>query len=153
MAESLPWGFNGCSRSVQNEVTEIQGKQEKMAMAPHAHGNGAHNKEDRKALQCKIAFFSFQVRKKMLITFEQLNPDGAGKAVRDKKHRNMFVPCAEVVLYSLPLSCGIKYVAQTGRCLNDRLREHNCDVSDVVSGYFGIAATVVRAEVGAMFSH
>lgn len=44
------------------------------------------------------------------------------------KHRVQYVPCVERVVYRIPLKCGSVYVGQTGRCLNDRLREHKNNV-------------------------
>lgn len=55
-----------------------------------------------------------------------------------KKHRTNFVPCVEGVVYSFPLSCGRQYVGQTGRCLNDRLREHKNNIVNANSGHLGI---------------
>lgn len=43
----------------------------------------------------------------------------------NKEHRQQFVSCVEAVVYCIPLCCGNEYVGQTGRCLNDRLREHS----------------------------
>lgn len=55
-----------------------------------------------------------------------------------KNHKTKFVSCAEGVIYSFPLTCGKRYVGQTGRCLNDRLREHNCNAINANSGHLGI---------------
>lgn len=35
----------------------------------------------------------------------------------------------------IPLSCGRCYVGQTGRCLNDRLREHKFSLTSTVGGH------------------
>lgn len=43
--------------------------------------------------------------------------------------RNPSVDFEEAVVYELPLSCG-KYIGQTGRCLNDYLREHRLNVKN-----------------------
>uniref|UniRef100_A0A224Z9F1 Tick transposon n=1 Tax=Rhipicephalus zambeziensis TaxID=60191 RepID=A0A224Z9F1_9ACAR len=51
------------------------------------------------------------------------------KPVCGKKHKKPFVPCATEVVYKIPLSCGKAYIGQTGRCLNDRLREHATTVN------------------------
>lgn len=50
------------------------------------------------------------------------------------KHATRFVTCKIGVVYSIPLSCGKCYVGQTGRCLNDRLREHRAAVSSLAAG-------------------
>ncbi|CAN7941874.1 unnamed protein product, partial [Ixodes hexagonus] len=55
-----------------------------------------------------------------------------------KKHHSRFVPCSEGVVYAIPLSCGKQYIGQTGRCLNDRLREHHYNINRVISGNLGI---------------
>lgn len=51
-----------------------------------------------------------------------------------KKHGTSFVACKEGVVYRIPLSCGKCYVGQTGRCVNDRLREHRAAVSALAAG-------------------
>ncbi|XP_072145380.1 uncharacterized protein [Dermacentor andersoni] len=63
------------------------------------------------------------------------------KAVNEKKkpvcaikHACMFVPCIVGVVYRIPLSCGRCYVGQTGRCLNERLREHRTLVDSLAGG-------------------
>lgn len=40
------------------------------------------------------------------------------------RHGVTYVPCAVGVVYAIPLSCGRFYVGKTGRCINERLREH-----------------------------
>lgn len=49
---------------------------------------------------------------------------GCKKKGCSKKHASPFVKCVQGVVYDIPLSCGKSYIGQTGRCLNDRLREH-----------------------------
>ncbi|CAN8014869.1 unnamed protein product [Ixodes persulcatus] len=51
-----------------------------------------------------------------------------------KAHRKPFVPCVSCVVYKIPLSCNRCYVGQTGRCLNDRLREHSYSLGATVGG-------------------
>lgn len=45
-----------------------------------------------------------------------------------KKHRDPSVSCVAEVVYKIPFDCGLCYVGQTGRCLNDRLAEHKRNV-------------------------
>lgn len=40
-------------------------------------------------------------------------------------HSDKFNECEKEVVYFVPLSCGRKYIGQTGRCINTQLREHN----------------------------
>ncbi|KAG0445277.1 hypothetical protein HPB47_017438 [Ixodes persulcatus] len=46
-----------------------------------------------------------------------------------KKHAQCFRPCTREKVYSIPLVCGAEYIGQTGRCVNDRLREHAKEIS------------------------
>ncbi|XP_064479317.1 uncharacterized protein LOC135392540 [Ornithodoros turicata] len=54
-----------------------------------------------------------------------VNSEEAAASVCNKKHIRPFVQCKCNVIYDIPLTCGKSYVGQTGRCLNDRLREHS----------------------------
>lgn len=51
-----------------------------------------------------------------------------------KKHQKPFVTCTSDVVYRIPPSCRRSYVGQTGRCLNDRLREHAYSLRATVRG-------------------
>lgn len=46
------------------------------------------------------------------------------KADCSTNHATRFVPCRTNVVYEIPLECDAVYVGQTGRCINERLREH-----------------------------
>lgn len=46
-----------------------------------------------------------------------------------KKHAAPFVLCATGRVYFIPFSCGAEYIGQTGRCINDRFREHEGEVT------------------------
>lgn len=48
-----------------------------------------------------------------------------------KKHSHRYVECAVGVVYEIPLSCGRSYVGQTGRCVNDRAREHELSIGKI----------------------
>ncbi|XP_042144719.1 uncharacterized protein LOC121834881, partial [Ixodes scapularis] len=54
------------------------------------------------------------------------------------KHRNPFVACACGVVYLIPLSCGKVYIGQTGRCVNDRAREHSLSLRSSPSGNLAV---------------
>lgn len=45
-----------------------------------------------------------------------------------KNHETKCVKCVENVANEIPLSCGKQYIRQTGRCMNERLREHSANV-------------------------
>ena len=56
------------------------------------------------------------------------------KSACSKKHATPFVSCEMGVVYKIPLTCGRCYIGQTGRCLNDRLREHRAAVDAQAAG-------------------
>ena len=39
-------------------------------------------------------------------------------------HKTKYALCQKEVVYNIPLTCGKCYIGQTGRCINDRTREH-----------------------------
>jgi hypothetical protein len=46
-------------------------------------------------------------------------------------HENMwFNQCVENVVYEIELSCGSKYIGETGRCVNTRANEHQKNIDD-----------------------
>lgn len=47
-----------------------------------------------------------------------------------KGHTTPYVGCATGVVYMIPLVCGKVYIGQTGRCVNDRLREHQLSIKN-----------------------
>ncbi|CAN7981531.1 unnamed protein product [Ixodes pacificus] len=49
-------------------------------------------------------------------------------------HRTQYAPCESAVVYNIPLSCGKCYIGQTGRCVNDRTREHAASVRTIAAG-------------------
>lgn len=56
-------------------------------------------------------------------------------ATCSKKHRCTFVRCIDHAAYRIPLHYGKFYISQSARCLNDRLREHRCNVQKHKNGH------------------
>lgn len=50
------------------------------------------------------------------------------------RHGLSYTKCAEGVVYEIPLACGCSYIGQTGRCLNERIREHERNVEQNKQG-------------------
>lgn len=50
-------------------------------------------------------------------------------------HRNKYTMCQTGVVYKIPMSCGSCYIGQTGRCVNDRVREHAASVQGTGAGH------------------
>ncbi|XP_064470235.1 uncharacterized protein LOC135384986 [Ornithodoros turicata] len=63
-----------------------------------------------------------------------------------KQHRNPYVECRQNVVYRIPLSCGKSYVGQTGRCVNDRLREHWLNFKNCRGGWLAEHCRVCGCE-------
>ncbi|CAN7939686.1 unnamed protein product, partial [Ixodes hexagonus] len=80
----------------------------------------------------------FSAPNKLYSMCKKVNSPSSNTVGCTKKHRTNFVSCVEGVIYSFPLSCGGVYIGQTGRCLNDRLREHHNNVLNTNSGHLGI---------------
>lgn len=59
-------------------------------------------------------------------------------------HKLCFVECISCVLYEIPFSCGNVYIGQTGRCLNDRLREHHSSLKATPSGQLALQVVDCR---------
>ncbi|KAM7313425.1 uncharacterized protein ISCGN_003290 [Ixodes scapularis] len=64
--------------------------------------------------------------------------DEEAKAPCDKKHVTPYVDCTVGVVYEIPLSCGKVYIGQTGRCINDRAREHALSVKNKYGSHLPI---------------
>lgn len=52
-----------------------------------------------------------------------------------KKHDTRYTQCVKNVVYSIPLKCERVYIGQTGRCFNERAREHRLAVSSNMGGH------------------
>ena len=62
-------------------------------------------------------------------------PCSSAPLICDVNHRVKFVQCQKGVVYNIPLSCGKVYIGQTGRCLNEHLREHSNNVRNGNNGH------------------
>lgn len=49
---------------------------------------------------------------------------GAGRSRCNTAHVKRFSRCETCIVYRIPLTCGREYIGQSGRCVNDRMREH-----------------------------
>ncbi|CAN7937450.1 unnamed protein product, partial [Ixodes hexagonus] len=56
------------------------------------------------------------------------------KALCSKKQALQYTECVTNVVYEIPLSWGKVYIGQTGRCFNDRAREHNLSLRNNAGG-------------------
>ncbi|XP_042145540.1 uncharacterized protein LOC121835424 [Ixodes scapularis] len=100
-------------------------KPSRVICIPYVH-NSAHRLKAIAARFNVSVVFSCKLRLKQLC--RRVNNNESIKRC-SIKHAHQTVPCEEGVVYSIPLSCGDRYIGQTGRCLNTRLREHVLEVS------------------------
>lgn len=90
---------------------------------PYYHGISHNLKSVAKRFGVNLVF-------KAQHKLESLTPFSGGRQGCLKKHQNPDLTCQVGVVYDIPLRCGLSYVGQTGRCLNDRLLEHKRAVKD-----------------------
>lgn len=74
------------------------------------------------------------------------------------QHRNRYATCSREVVYGTPLSCGACYVGTTGRCLNNRLREHANNVKNGKDGFLAQHCTECKCvplfeETATLYKH
>ncbi|XP_075750346.1 uncharacterized protein LOC142817169 [Rhipicephalus microplus] len=121
--------------NAQNRTKDKGRGKRNFVVIPYIHGV-THNLK-KVASRCDVDLV-FSAPEKLARLCRAVNPGSRGGRGCKVKHRKKYVPCIEGVVYSLPLSCGKWYIGQTGRCLNERLKEHAHNVSSTVSGHLGI---------------
>ncbi|XP_077541275.1 uncharacterized protein LOC144153518 [Haemaphysalis longicornis] len=97
-------------------------EKEKLAVIPYIHRVSHNVKRVAKKAGVKVVF---SAPNKLSVLCKRVNAEGNKKPSCTKNHARKFVKCCVNVVYEIPFSpCGRCYVGQTGRCINDRLREH-----------------------------
>lgn len=97
-------------------------EKEKLAVIPYIHRVSHNVKRVAKKAGVKVVF---SAPNKLSGLCKRVNAEGNKKPSCTKNHARKFVKCCVNVVYEIPFSpCGRCYVGQTGRCINDRLREH-----------------------------
>lgn len=104
--------------TVQSENSRLKS----VAVIPYVH-KVAHNL--KKVVARAGIKLLFSAQNKLGSLCQHVNREAPYKKGCTKKHRHKFVKCRHGVVYKIPLSCGRCYIGQTGRCANDRLREHS----------------------------
>ncbi|CAN7996104.1 unnamed protein product [Ixodes hexagonus] len=102
------------------------------AVLPYIHRLSHNLKKVAKRVDVKVVYSAPEKLAKMCKLTDPFRKVPTGCPIR---HRSPFVTCSEGVVYQIPLSCGKKYIGQTGRCLNVRLREHHQKVNGVRDGH------------------
>lgn len=110
-------------------------KKGKVAVLPYIHTVSHNLKRIAKRADVSVVF---SAPDKLSRLCRHVNSDTPSSEVCRKKHQRQFIPCATNVVYSIPLLCGREYIGQTGRCVNDRLKEHSYNVEKSKSGHLGV---------------
>lgn len=107
----------------------------KVAVVPYMHAI-SHNL--RRIARKAGADVAFSAPEKLQGMCKKVNAQSSGKQVCKIKHREKFVNCCCGVVYSTLLTCGCEYIGQSGRCVNERLKEHKYNVERAVCGHLAL---------------
>ncbi|KAH9364414.1 hypothetical protein HPB48_022729 [Haemaphysalis longicornis] len=116
VSESLLQRVKGRNKRRQN----VQRTKGNTVVVPYVHGF-AHNLKKIAARQGVFVLCSAPNKAYQLC--RRVNNEARGETCTTN-HRTKYAECQNEVVYSIPLSCKKVYVGQTGRCINDRAREH-----------------------------
>lgn len=122
-------------RSEGEAMVEKEKEKRKVAVIPYIHNIAHRLKKIGNAADVQVVF-SAPRKLGALCKKTYLPRKDSHKC--SIEHKTKFVPCAKTVIYEIPLPCGKKYVGQTERCLNTRLREHSNNVRTSVKAQLGI---------------
>lgn len=121
-----------CRKNPEDTSAASQEKEKRknVAVVPYIHAIAHNLKKTGKRADVNVVF---SAPEKLVRLCSKVNSKDKKRRDCGIRHKNQFVACKEKVVYSLPLTCGKKYVGQSGRCVNDRLREHHNNVEKVVA--------------------
>ncbi|XP_040074891.1 uncharacterized protein LOC115330014, partial [Ixodes scapularis] len=119
--------------TIKRLVTGPQSKKppprSRFACIPYIHNISHRLKSIAQGFNTNVVF---SCKFKLASICKKVNSPGPAPPCQ-KNHKTCYVPCRKECVYSIPMSCGAQYIGQTGRCLNDRLREHANEVKKAVS--------------------
>ncbi|CAN8005973.1 unnamed protein product, partial [Ixodes pacificus] len=117
------------SRSQAEPCQNVTKEKLPTAVIPYLHGISHSLKRTAAKVGVRVVFSApnklGRMCKKVNSTSLSISQTPCGK-----KHARQFTECTEGAVYDLPLSCGRSYIGQTGRCINDRLREHAASIGN-----------------------
>lgn len=105
-------------------------KRKNVVVVPYIHAVAHNLKKTGKRAGVNVVF---SAPEKLIRLCSKVNTRERKRRECGTRHHNQFVACKEEVVYSLPLDCKRSYIGQTGRCINDRLREHHNKVEKLVA--------------------
>lgn len=107
-------------------------ERQNFAVIPYMHKIAHNLKKVAQRVDVKVLFLAPQ---KLSSLCKMSVPASRPNRACTTNHANKFRDCLCNVVYQLPLSCGKYYVGQTGRCLNERLKEHLYNVDRSKQGW------------------
>lgn len=124
-----------CERILQNVKTEGKGKQPSAAkqpvhVMPYVHRLSHNVKKVANRFGVKTVFTAPCKLAKVCAMMHKEK-----RSVCNKRHAKVFTECTSGVVYEIPLTCGSVYIGQTGRCFNERAREHSLAVRTNTGGH------------------
>ncbi|CAN8020541.1 unnamed protein product, partial [Ixodes persulcatus] len=105
------------------------------AVLPYIHRISHNLKKVASKFNVKVVLSAPDKLKKLC---PKINNKQQQQGVCGVQHQQRYVECQSAVVYEIPFTCGKVYVGQTGRCVNDRLREHAASLKSSPAGHFAI---------------
>lgn len=136
VAERVLRNLNGC-----DEIANKSSERKKVAVLPYVHTVSHNLKKVAQKADVRVVFTAPNKLNKLC---KLTKPYSSVKQLCGIKHQTAYVDCVDCVVYCIPLSCGKKYVGQTGCCLNDRLRQHNNNVKNSFGSNLAIHCSKCR---------
>lgn len=125
--DSLPTSLRLCAK-VQERKPKI-----KTHALPYIHRLAHNVKKVAARYNVRVVFSALCKLAKICPMMAHKPPETCSK-----KHETRYTECVSNVIYNIPLSCGRVYIGQTGRCFNDRVREHRSAVDSNVGGHLAV---------------
>lgn len=136
VTEGLLRSLKSCHRNDAHDGPVHESERKKVAVVPYIHGLSHGLKKIANRVDVKVAL---SAPHKLVKFAKETTKTGANNRGCHVKHRTQYVPCVDRVVYRIPLTkCGSVYVGQSGRCLNDRLREHDNNVKKGNDGFLAM---------------
>lgn len=135
VTEDILRKLKSCHRKEGHDEPPRESEKKKVAVVPYIHGLSHGLKKIANRVNVRVAL---SAPHKLVNIAKATTKTGVNNLGCHTNHRVPYVPCTERVVYHIPLTCGSSYVGQTGRCLNDRLREHNNNVRNGKEGFLAL---------------
>lgn len=115
----------------KDKRTKTHEERKKTYVIPYLHRISHNVKKVAARYQVNVLFSAPCKLSKICPMLEKKESRGVCK----KKHVTRFTDCVSNVVYEVPLNCGHVYIGQTGRCFNERAREHRLAVRSNSGGH------------------